>query len=197
MKEKEIKQKLEEGFIRANVIFEVIGTPKEYVENALKSYVEKLKNDEEIIFVHEKFEQAEKQDTHWSTFAEVEMLIKGLEKVTWICFNFMPASIEILEPETLMFKPSKLTNWINDLLAKLHEISIVAQQVGEQNKLMVKNMNALVRNSILTCMDFGLTKADEIAKKIGVKKEHIAPVFEAMQKEGKIKKEKNKYFRTK
>ncbi len=197
MKEREIKEKLQQGYIRTNIIFEIIGNPKEYVENALNEYMVNLKKEEDIIVIHEEFEKVEKQENYWSGFAEVELLAKGLEKFTWICFNYMPASVEILEPEMLSFEQNSLTNWINDMLAKLHEVSIVAQQVGSQNKLMLQSINALIRNSILTCLDAGFNTQKDIAAKVGVDVKDLDPVLEAMIQEKKINKDKNKYSRVK
>ncbi len=196
MNSKEIKAKIEgEGYIHTNVIFEIVGNPKDYVENAIKSYLEKLKAEENIIIVNQEVEPAEKQDALWSTFAEVELLVKNLETLTWFCMNFMPASVEIMGPETLVFKARDLTNWLNDMLSKLHEIAMLSQQVGQQNKMMLRNVNTLIRNAILICIDSGTADGDAISKKIGALKKDIDPVFEAMVKEGTIKKHKTKYLR--
>ncbi|MBC8495454.1 hypothetical protein H8D36_04835 [archaeon] len=196
MDKREIKIKIaEEGYIRANIIFEVIGNPKEYVEKAIKTHIVKLKKEEDIEVINEFVEKAEKQDEYWSTFAEIELLVKGLDKFNWLCLNFMPASVEILEPNTLVFKPRNLTGWLNDLLSKSHEISALSQQLGKQNKMILQNINALMRNTILICLDAKITDPKEIAKKIGVKEDDLAPLFEAMLKEGSIKKEGKKYAR--
>jgi len=196
MKSNEIKRKVaEEGYIQAIIVFEIVGSPKEYVERALKNHLDKLKAEKGIEFIKEDIEKPEKQDNYWSTFAEVEMLVKGLEKFTWICMDFMPASVEIMAPEELSFKGRELTNWLNDLLAKNHEIGLLAQQLGQQNKLMVKNINALIRNAILICVDSKINKPKEIAERIGVSEKDLKPVFEAMIKEGKIKKDGKKYYR--
>ncbi|MFH1589999.1 MAG: hypothetical protein ABIB43_05515 [archaeon] len=196
MKSTEIKRKMsEEGYIRAIVVFEVVGNPKEYVETALKKHIEKLKLDPNIHIIKEDIESPEQQEQFWSTFAEIELLIKNLEKFTWMCMNFMPASIEILEPDSLTFKGRELTNWLNDLLAKMHEIALVSQQVGQQSKAMLKNINAIVRNAILICVDAKITNVNEISKKIGVAKKDLEAVFDAMIKEGTIKKKGKGYTR--
>jgi hypothetical protein len=196
MNSKEIKRKIkEEGHIKANIIFEVVGNPKEFIERALKEHLKKLDSDKGIEILNEKSEPAEKQGDIWSAFSEVELLINNLEKLTWICMNLMPASIEIMSPDNLLFKGRDLTNWLNDLLAKLHEIGLISQQLGKQNKLMLKNMNALFRNSILLAIDSGINKDSEIAKRIGVLKKSLDPVFQAMIKESAIVKKGTKYTR--
>ncbi|NQU98121.1 hypothetical protein HQ533_01525 [Candidatus Woesearchaeota archaeon] len=196
MTSKEIKIKVkEEGYIQAIAVFEVVGSPKEHIQRALQAHLDKLVNDKDIEVIKTHVEDPEKQDTYWSTFAEVELLVKGLDKFTWMCMNFMPASVEIMAPEELTFKGRELTGWLNDLLAKLHEIGVLSQQVGQQNKALIKNINALIRNSVLTCIDAGINNKSGIAKKVGVSEKDLKPVFEAMIKEGKIKKSGKKYSR--
>lgn len=197
MKSKEIKQKIaEEGFIHTNIMFEVLGNPKEHVESSLKQYLDGLKQLDDVIVLDEHVEPAEEQNDLWSTFAEVELLVKTLDRISWICVNFMPASIEIMAPESLAFKARHLTGWFNDLLAKLHEVAAVSHQVGQQNRVMLKSMNALFRNAILICIDSEFGDSVLIAKKIGVSEADLKPVFEAMIKEEKIKKEGKLYVRT-
>jgi len=196
MKSSELKQKIsEEGYIHANVMFEIIGNPKDYVEKAIVTHLEKIEKDKDLEIIQRFVEKPEKQDKYWSTFAEVELLVKGLDKFTWMCMNFMPASIEILGPETMVFKARNLTNWLNDLLSHLHEISSLSQQVGQQNKLMLRNLNAIIRNAIFVCVDSNINSSERIAKKIGVSNKDLLPVFDAMIKEGTLKKSKENYYR--
>ncbi|MFH1770430.1 MAG: hypothetical protein ABH828_02635 [archaeon] len=196
MNSKEIKSKIqEEGYIQAVIMFEVIGSPEDYVVQALNNHMDKLKADKDLEVIRIDIEKPEQQDTVWSVFAEVELLVKNLEKFTWICMNFMPASVEIMAPKELVFKGRDLTNWLNDVLAQVHEIALISQQVGQQSKQMLKSMNALVRNSVLVCIDSGIHKASEIAKKIGILEKELEPVFEAMIKEKTIKKEGKNYSR--
>jgi len=196
MKNNELKQKLEQGFIHTNIIFEVAGTPKEFVDNAITKYLKKLEEIEEVIIIKKDIDPAtQSEDKIWVSIGETELLVKGLEMLNWLCLNYMPASIEILGPESMTFKARELTNWLNDLLAKSHEIAHISQQVGQQNKMMLKNINTLLRNTILICIDKGLTNSKEIAKKIGVGIEQLNPLFEAMQKEKTIKKNGENYTR--
>jgi len=197
MNSKEIRQKIEEEkYIHINVMFEVVGKPKEHVETAIKNYVGTLKTDEDIVIIKEDVEEAaQQQDDVWSTIAEIEMLVKNLNKLTWLCLNFMPASVEIMSPETLIFKARDLTNWLNDMLAKNHEVSFMSQHIGQQNKVMLKSINALVRNFILMCVDSKINDPNTISKKTGIGKKDLEPVFEAMIKEKILKKEKNMYVR--
>ena len=45
MKEKEIKEFIQKGHILIRVIFEMAGSPQEYVAEALKKYISAIKED--------------------------------------------------------------------------------------------------------------------------------------------------------
>lgn len=196
MDKAEIKQKVHEGFIRANVLFEVIGSPKEHVENALKNYLENIKLTANVIVLKEDLEPAEDLGNGlFSTFAEVDLMVKGLEKLTWLCFNYSPASIEIIDPPEFKFKEKELSNWLNDLLAKLHEIGALSKQVSAENKMIVQSMNRLIKNAILVAVDDGRHTPKEIEERTGIDYKQLKPFFEALIKEGKIHLMRDQYKR--
>ncbi|MBN1377582.1 hypothetical protein JW949_04610 [Candidatus Woesearchaeota archaeon] len=196
MQSKDMKKKIEEGWIKVHMIFEMIGSPKEHIEKTLKAYMEDIKVDSEIEFLKENYAEAEPHDEKeklWSTFVEVDMLVKSLEKLTWLCINFMPASIEITEPKEFKLKDKEVTDWFNDLMAKLHEVSLVTKNMNSENRQLKKNINALIRNCILLTLKEKPKSHKEIGKSIGINSEQLIRFLEVMEKEDRIVKDKNKY----
>ena len=150
MDDKDIQKKIKEGAILVHVSFELLGSPKEHIEKTIRGYVNNIKNDSQITVLNEEFgEPEETEGKLWSTYADTEMLINNLDKFIWLCINFMPANIEILAPKELTFKEKDLTNWLNDLLAKLHEISHTVRQTSVKNDAIVMTMNALIQNVVI------------------------------------------------
>lgn len=196
MKSKEIKQHIEAGFLHTDVIFEIIGQPKEHVKNTMKAYIENIKQEPGIIIDEEEYEPVDEVEKGiFSTVAEVKMLIESFEKLTWLCINFSPASIEILAPDNKEISQKELTHWLNDFLSKMHEIGVVQKTVQSQNQGLIRNFNAMTRNAIILALGEPKT-LEEISKKIGMGKEHAEKFLEALIKENKVNKEKNKYFLT-
>ncbi len=194
MNTKEQKELIEKGYLRANIIFEIIGKPKEHIEKTLKSYIENIKQDEELTIVNEEYENAEEmEDGVFGVVAETEMLLPSLEKLNWLCINFTPASIEILEPNKKTITAKEIMDWTNDLLSRLHEIGMIQKNTQGQQDVLIKNFNAMTRNAIILSLN-ATNEIEEIAKKVGMNKEHTEPFLEALIKEGKIKKEQNKYY---
>jgi hypothetical protein len=194
MDDKEVHDKIKHGGVLAQVAFEVIGSPKEHVENSIKSYLNNIKNDSEIKVISEEFGEAEQVEGGlWSTFVDAEMLFDNLDKLNWLCINFMPANIEIIAPEELRFSDKDLTNWFNDLLSKLHQIAITVRQTESQDVAVAKSMNALIQNAIILAAEH-YHKPEEIGKKIGIDEKQIKPFFEALVKNGKLEKKGNGYY---
>ncbi len=196
MDEKEIQKRIKSGEILAQVTFEVVGNPKEHVETTIRSFINNIKNDSRITVLSEELGEAEEVQGSqglWSTYADTEMLIGSLDKLVWLCVNFMPASIEIIAPEELTLKENDLTNWLNDLLAKLHEISVNIRQTNIKDELVLKNMNALIQNSVLVVCENYHDPCD-ISQKVGIDAEQLKPFFEALLKKGKLEKKGEEYY---
>lgn len=196
MKQKEINSYIEKGYVHINTIFEIIGKPKEHIERTLKAYLENIKQDTTIVVLEEDYEKAEEiEDGLFSVMVEVEFLMPDFEKISWLCINFSPASVEILNPKSITLDQKTVTHWINDLLSRLHEIGAVQKSLQSQTNVLIKNFNAMTRNAILQSLKDGPEKIDEISKKIGMPPEHSKQFLEALIKEEKIKLNKNKYER--
>ncbi|MFC1648755.1 hypothetical protein ACFL1B_04825 [Nanoarchaeota archaeon] len=194
MKKKEIKEKISEGWIRIDMLFELVGNPKEHVEQLLQSYMTNIKTDSGVLVINEDYGDAEEiGDGLFSTFVEADMLVHGLDKLTWLSFNFSPASIEIKEPIKFDIGAAELQNWVNDLLSKLHEVGAMSQQIASQNKLLVKNMNRVIKNSVMLCISLGFDTPKEIEDKTGIPYKQLKPFFEALMREGRLKLHENKY----
>lgn len=193
MEPKEIKAKLKEGWIQVIVTFEVVGSPKKHIEDAIKEYSDKVKDNTGIAIIDEEFGEAEAQkDGLHSIYYEGEYLFSSLENLMWVCINFTPASVEILDKGNNKIDERALTNWVNDILSKLHEIGMKMKEMTGMNTLLIGNMNALIQNSIKLAIKTGAETEDSIAKAIGVDKKQLEPFFKGMSdakmlnKKGKV-----------
>src|SRR3989338_2372750 len=104
--------------IRCRTIIEVLGKPKEHVESSIKDYVEHIKKDSELVILKEEFSEIKEQGKLWSQFVELELVVKGTNKLIGFCFEYMPSSIEIIKPESLDMSNAELASFLNDLQAR-------------------------------------------------------------------------------
>jgi len=185
---------ISKGHILCRIIFEMAGNPKEHVESTLKSYIESVKEDPDYIFTKEYQAPAEENDGVWSTFYESEVIISNLEKLNVLCFNLGPASVEILQPESITFTDKKLTEVYNDFISKLHELGMSLKSINGENELLKVNLNRAIRNCIVLSLNEPKT-LNEISEKVGIDTEHVQTFLEAMIKDKSLVKDGEKYHK--
>ena len=179
--------------IRCRTIIEVLGKPKEHVEKSLNEYVEHIKKDSELIVLKEDYSEVKEQGKLWSQFVELELVIKGTSKLIAFCFDYMPSSLEVLKPEHLVMTNPEISNFLNDLQAKLHNVDMVVKQLKAENDFLKLNMNAIVSNAIIISLKISSLTLEQLSKVTGVHQKELEIFVEKLAKENKIKKENGLY----
>lgn len=194
MNDKELKEFIGKGHILCRIIFEMAGNPKEHVEKTLKDYISKIKEDPDYVFMKEYMAPAEENENVWSTFYESEVLVTNLEKLNLLCFNLGPASVEILQPEQMTLSEKKLTEVYNDVISKIHEVSMAMKIINNDNELLKVNLNRAIRNCVVLSLNEPKT-ISEMSEKVGIDTEHLQPFVDAMLKEKSLVKDGEKYHK--
>ncbi len=143
-----------EKTILFRTVLEVVGRPKEYVENALQEYIERLNQDVHYEIVSKEIAELEKQDKQemWMTFAELEIKTSSFGDIIGFCFDYMPSLIEIIEPNELVSSNVVVSSMFNDLQARLHQVDMVAKQLRLENEHLRKNTQDLLKNYIIVLL---------------------------------------------
>ncbi|MEM4267642.1 MAG: hypothetical protein QXK37_02315 [Candidatus Woesearchaeota archaeon] len=187
-------QNNEKQNLNCRVIIEMLGAPKEHIEETIRMYVNKLKEDYKAIKVlREYYAEPEKKDKLFATFVELDLEVKGVENLVWFCFDYMPSSVEIFEPEEIVYKTRDFTNFINDLQAKLHKVDNVIKNLSAENQVLKKNSTIIIRNLVKLSVKEGGKKAEEIAKLAGLSEDAVEKVLAAMINDKIIVKKGNFY----
>ena len=156
-----------------------------------------IKQDPEYIFMKEYIAPCEeKVDKIWSTFLEADVLVSGFEKLSELSFNMAPASIEIIQPEAFSLTQKNMTNIYNDIISKLHEISLTNKALNSEGEMLKVNLNRAIRNCVILALAEPKS-AEEMAIKVGIDKEHLQPFLEAMVREKSIILDNNRYIMNK
>ncbi len=180
--------------IKAKIIMEVLGKPKKHVEETIKQYVEDIKKKENYKVISEEFADVQEQDDDFfSTFVEIELETEKLEYLTGFCFDYMPASIDIVEPSELKLTAAQLNNIMNDLQGKLHSIDMVTKQFNSENNFLKNNIKILIKNLILVILIGKKLSKEQLAKGTGTKVEEIDTFIDELINENRIKEEDDKY----
>lgn len=187
MKSKEIKEFVESGYLRVNVLFEVVGNPKEHVEAMIKKVMEGVSSEKKIKVVSEEYGSAEDAgDGLWGTFCEADLLLKDVNVLSWLAFNFSPASVELIEPKQVILKDKQMTDFMGELLSQLHQNNLVSIQAKSDAKGLLLSLNALMRNAILFVISSQSKSAEEISRILGVDEKGAKSYLDAMIKEKSI-----------
>ncbi len=192
MDKKEIQSKLNQGYIHTRAIIEVIGKPKDYVQETIENYVQKIKKNKETIVISEDIAKVKPVEDLFSIFAEIEMLAADAKTLVAFCFDYMPASIEILAPEKLVYDTNDFTDFVNDLQARLHAVNMGLQDLKEHNKNLIKNTAVLLRNFVYQALRRP-RDLSELRKIMGVDEAKLEKIVQGLIKEGKVQRTGDKY----
>ena len=189
----EEKLTAEETHIRSKIIIEILGKPKEHVEKTLRMYVDKIKEDSDLIVLNSEFADAQEKGDLWATFVELELVIKGVPKLIAFCFDYMPSSVEILKPEEFNMKKSTVEDLLNDLQARLHNVDMIIKQQKNENEFLKKNLSKSAGNAILIALAQGSLDKEKLSKVTGIASKELGIFLDNLIKENKISKENELY----
>ncbi|MDO8480739.1 MAG: hypothetical protein Q7S65_02865 [Nanoarchaeota archaeon] len=179
--------------IRIRAIIEIVGKPKEHVEEKLKEYIEQIKVDSNLTMLGEKIEEAVEKEGVWTTFAEIEVIVKGITNLVGFCIDYMPSSIDILKPDKFNFDGRYFNQFTNDILTKLHSIDMLVKQANSQNAVLRKNLATLIKNHLMVMLKFGVADPEKLSKSTGLDVEEVKRFLDGLVKEKRAKFENGAY----
>lgn len=197
MKSKEIKEYVEEkGYLHLSILFEVVGNPKEHVSAMLKKVMEGVKSNKGVIVFKEEYGDPEEAgEGLWGTFCDVELLVKNIDLISWIAFNFSPASIEVIAPKKIELSDKKLNSFFGEVLSSLHQNNMNLMKVKSESKDVLLNFNRLARNAILLSLKEKASSPLDVARDVGIDEASVSKFLDAMVKEKTVGKQGDKYVR--
>lgn len=177
-----------ENEIVFRVVIEVVGKPKEYVEESIKSYIKNLKKDKKYQVVSEEFAEIKRQDKEelWATFAELELKTNKVDNLVNFCFIYMPAVVDVLEPVKIHLTNGDFSLFLNDLQARLHQVDMIAKQLKVENQFLKKNLGGLLKNYVTVLLSKGSINSGQISKLTGMDKDKLEDFLDQMIDKGEI-----------
>lgn len=180
--------------VKAKIILEVAGNPKDHVEKTLNKVVEQIPQEEGCNLDSKEIFPVEEKDDLYSGFAETQVSFEGLDKLYSFCFKYLPSSVDVLEPEEMKIQIGEFNQGINDLLSVLHDQDKFLKNSNAQNKVLQKNLNQLLSN-FLTFLLEKPKSSKEVAQYTGVPEEKVKKQLDDLVKNGQIKQEGEKYVK--
>jgi len=122
-------------------IIEIAGFPEKHVEETMQKVLDKLKAEKGINVIKKNLSIVKQVKQLWCTFVELDLKIKDLQTLMGFCFDYMPTSVQIIEPEDFKTESKQMSNSINDLLAKLHNFQMFISNLNAENMLLKSKLN--------------------------------------------------------
>ena len=189
----DVEDKMSQGYLRCRMIIEMLGKPKEHVEETLRMLLEKLKQEDGVELLDGNVHKPKEQGAFFSSFVELEALVKDMGIFATLCFEYMPSSVEITEPENLKMHSRELADFVNDMLARLHDVDMRFKNVNAANQLLNNNLTALLKHSIVLMLENRNLSAEEISKKVGIEPNQLSQFLKKIEAEGLIKSDGSLY----
>lgn len=137
---------LETKGIRAVFILEIIGRPAKHLTETLNKIIDQIDKEKGVKVVEKKvkevIEMKDKKD-FYSTFAEVEIEVEEVSQIAMLMFKYMPANIEIIEPELIALSNNGWSDILSELTRRLHGYDEIARVLQIQNEKMQKKLKEL------------------------------------------------------
>ncbi|MEM2713772.1 MAG: hypothetical protein QXS07_01095 [Candidatus Pacearchaeota archaeon] len=141
--------------LRAILVFEIVGRPKEFIEDVMNKFLDRIKDYKGVellrkeVLPAEPF-QAKSQNISikdvFSSIAECEFFFKNLETLLGFMLDTMPASIEIVEPSELTLDLPRLNAFINDYLTKIHQYDDVYKKLKLEKEILLRKIAELEKS---------------------------------------------------
>jgi hypothetical protein len=156
--------------IQAKALFQMMGKPKDHVTDTFSQFIEQIKQDAKFtctdVFVGET--TAVEESELFSTFAEISFNCKTEQHLFDFCFTYMPASIEIQEPDTFKLQSAHISGLLTDLLGKIHQADMVTKETNALNTTLSHNLRIMIQNAIVLACKGKPQTVEAIQKMIGI-----------------------------
>jgi len=141
---KEIK---ETKGIKSSIILEIIGRPPEHLIETLESIIKQIDGEKGISVISKKINEPvfmKDSKEFYTTFAEVEIEVEDILYLAVVMFKYMPAHVEVIEPELIALTNNGWTDILSELTRRLHGYDEIARMLQVQNAQMQKKMRELL-----------------------------------------------------
>lgn len=141
-----IKDRLSHGWIQCIMMFEIVGRPPAHISEALKLLLKGLGKEKDVLIIRKSLHKPKKSDKAknlYSTFAEVDIALNGIKRLSEIVFDYMPSSIDVIEPSKIEIETMEANSFINDLSTKLHRHELMSKLLALERDKLKKEVDDL------------------------------------------------------
>ncbi len=133
--------------IRSTIILEIIGKPAEHLVKTLEDLIKQIGEEKGVEVVDKKINEPieiKESKDFYTTFAEVDLEVEDILYLAIIMFKYMPAHVEVIEPEIITLTNNGWTDILSELTRRLHGYEEVARVIKIQNAKMQEKLKELM-----------------------------------------------------
>lgn len=134
--------------IKAKFIIEILGRPVEHIEKTLAELTDKIGTEKGVSLLHKEINKAkkvEKADNLWTAFADIDLSFESLPIFMNIVINYMPAHVEVYEPEMFKMNAFEMNEFVNFIVSKLHNYDALAKRMMGEREILISKLE-FIRN---------------------------------------------------
>ncbi len=150
MKKQSLDKKDSEGKVKtihSTIILEIMGKPPEHLIKTLEGIIKNIDGEKGVKVTGKRINEPllmKDSKEFYTTFAEVDLEVEDILYLTIIMFKYMPAHIEVVEPELIALTNNGWTDILSELTRRLHGYEEVARILQLQNSKMQKKLSELL-----------------------------------------------------
>lgn len=140
--------------VKAIMIVEMAGRPAAHLTEALEKHVGILRKVKDIevdrievseprVIPTEEGKEIKKGEEMFTAFAECEFDIPSFSRLGETMFDFMPSSVEVIEPANVSLDAVEATGILNNISGRMHRFDEIAKIAGERLRQMVAQLEAM------------------------------------------------------
>ena len=127
--------------IGVNMIIEVIGRPPEHLVETMENIVGQIGEEKGVRIIEKKIHEPvlmKDQKDFFSAFVDVEFEAEEIIDIAMIMFKYMPAHIEINNPELIVLTNNGWSDILNQLTRALHGYDEIARVMQTEKAILEK-----------------------------------------------------------
>jgi len=132
--------------ITAILMLEMMGRPKEHLVETLEGFVKQIDSEKNVTVTNSKIQEPalvkDKEDL-FTTFAEIEVEVAEFGNLAMLMFKYMPAHVEVIEPEKLEVGNNIASEVLSEITRRLHKYEELTRLMQMEMQVAKKQIDKL------------------------------------------------------
>ena len=132
--------------IKAVLILEIIGRPKEYLIESISEIIKKIDEEKGVAVIEKKVNEPvliKEQKDLYTTFAEIVVEVEEVFYLAVLMFKYMPAHIQVISPEESEISNTDLTDLFSELCRRLHSYDEITRVLSIEKNILEKKLKSI------------------------------------------------------